>query len=117
MNLHLDYKLRLISEKALAENAVNGDEDFDAIYEVSFHMDDLEITHELDPATYHSGIVSEVPTEDIAEIEDELRSWLEGRSADGSLLVKEDMTYDVAFKVTPKGIKFRHLQEANQEVQ
>jgi hypothetical protein len=115
MNLYLDYKLRLISEKALAENAVDGDEDFDAVYEVSFHMDDLEITHELDPSTYHSGIVSEVSTEDIAEIEDELRSWLERRSADGSLLVKPDMTYDVAFEITTKGIKFRPLQKANRE--
>ena len=114
MNLDLDYKLRLISEKTLIETTPQSDADFDSTYDVAFHLNDWngvhEIVHELDPITYHPEVVAQVSTEDIAEIEDELRSWLESRSADGSLLVKLNMVYDVAFQSTPKGIKFRRLE-------
>ncbi len=116
MNLDLDYKLRLVSEQTLTDGPVESDKDFDATYEVAFHMDDLDavydITHELDPIQYHPDVVSRVPVDDIAEVEDQLRSWLESRSADGSLLVDPGMIYDVAFQITPKGIKFRHLAGA-----
>ena len=112
MQLYLSYKLRLIS----LENgkSIRSDEEADSVYDVEFHMDDHEacwnIEHILDPEKYHKEIKEGLTPEQISEVEDELRSWLEAESARGSLLVQDGMTLDVAFKVTPKGLKFQIIK-------
>lgn len=112
MNLDLGYKLRLISLEN--GNSIRNDDDADSVYEVDFHMDDHEacwnIEHILDPEKYHKKIKEGLTPEQISEVEDELRGWLEAQSARGSLLIRDGMTLDVAFKVTPKGLKFQIIK-------
>ena len=119
MNLNLTYKLRLISEENLTGESIRSDDDADSIYAVDFHMDNHEacwnIEHVLDPEKYHSEIKAGLTPEEIANVEDELRSWLESRSAKGLLLVREAMTLDVIFKPTPKGLSFRVLNREEKQ--
>jgi len=69
----------------------------------------------LDPEKYRSEIKAGLTPEEIANVEDELRSWLESRSAKGLLLVREAMTLDVTFKPTPKGLSFRVLNQEEKQ--
>lgn len=112
MQLDLSYKLRLISMEN--GNSIRDDDDADSVYEVDFHMDDHEdcwnIQHVLDPEKYHKEIKEGLTPEQISEVEDDLRGWLEAESARGSLLVRDQMTLDVAFKATPKGLQFQIIK-------
>lgn len=112
MQLDLVYTLRLIAERNLTDDKILSDDDSDAVYSVDFHMDDYDastnIEHILNVEKYHPEL-ADVKEEDITAVEDDLRSWLEKKSADNTLIVKDNSLVDVCFKIETDGIKFRFL--------
>ena len=117
MQIDLVYTLRLNAEQNLTEDKQVSDDDWDAIYSVDFHMDDYgsstNVEHILNSEKYHPEL-TEADPEDLATVEDELRSWLERRTLSNNLILKDSCVVDVAFKVKPSGIEFRFLKPGGQ---